>query len=300
MNNSLEKFLKKINKFEYRIVFLTIYIVGVIILYLASLATKDNQNPWMMLVLSVGLMVIYGIYAYSFRGNENVNQIADSAYFLGFLFTLSSITMSLINFASINRDADKQIGEIVNLFGFALSTTISGLLIKLLLENVKPSVSDLTDKTFSDFERTVSQFDLQLVSSADKFKTFQDLVIGQLEKHAEDITDQLDIVVNQTTQTLTKYIEESGTSLSDSMRKSGENFSEALNKASNEMDLPTDFFTNQIKEPLINMKDQINSFNSELAEVIKSQGAIAKNTEKVSKVVEKLAIKMDLTEKMPD
>lgn len=300
MNNSLEKFFKKINKFEYRIVFLTIYIVGVIILYLASLATKDNQNPWMMLVLSVGLMVIYGIYAYSFRGNENVNQIADSAYFLGFLFTLSSITMSLINFASINRDADKQIGEIVNLFGFALATTILGLLIKLLLENVKPSVSDLTDKTFSDFERTVSQFDLQLVSSADKFKTFQDLVIGQLEKHAEDITDQLDIVVNQTTQTLTKYIEESGTSLSDSMRKSGENFSEALNKASNEMDLPTDFFTNQIKEPLINMKDQINSFNNELSEVIKSQGTIAKNTEKVSKVVEKLAIKMDLSEKMPD
>ena len=90
MNNSLEKFFKKINKFEYRIVFLTIYIVGVIILYLASLATKDNQNPWMMLVLSVGLMVIYGIYAYSFRGNENVNQIADSAYFLGFLFALFS------------------------------------------------------------------------------------------------------------------------------------------------------------------------------------------------------------------
>ena len=48
------------------------------------------------------------------------------------------------------------------------------------------------------------------------------------------------------------------------------------------------------------MKDQINSFNSELTEVIKSQGTIASNTEKVSQVVEKLAVKMDLTEKMPD
>ena len=170
----------------------------------------------------------------------------------------------------------------------------------MLLENIKPSVSDLTDKTFSDFEQTVSNFDLQLRSSAEQFKTFQNLVIGQLEKHAENITDQLDVVVNQTTQTLTKYIEESGTSLSDSMRESGEIFSDALNKASNELDLPTDFFTNQIKEPLMNMKDQINSFNSELGEVIKSQGTIAKNTEKVSTVVEKLAIKMDLSEKLPD
>jgi len=297
MKNSLDDFLNKINKLEYRIVFLTIYLVGVVILYLAS---RDPDNPWIMLLLSIGLMVIYGIYAYSFRENTNLNQIADSAYFLGFLFTLSSITMSLINFASVDGDSEFQIGRIVNFFGFALSTTIIGLLIKLLLENIKPSVSDLTDKTFSDFEQTVSNFDLQLRSSAEQFKTFQNLVIGQLEKHAENITDQLDVVVNQTTQTLTKYIEESGTSLSDSMRESGEIFSDALNKASNELDLPTDFFTNQIKEPLMNMKDQINSFNSELGEVIKSQGTIAKNTEKVSTVVEKLAIKMDLSEKLPD
>ena len=297
MKNSLDDFLNKINKLEYRIVFLTIYLVGVVILYLAS---RDPDNPWIMLLLSIGLMVIYGIYAYSFRENTNLNQIADSAYFLGFLFTLSSITMSLIDFASVGGDSEFQIGRIVNFFGFALSTTIIGLLIKLLLENIKPSVSDLTDKTFSDFEQTVSNFDLQLRSSAEQFKTFQNLVIGQLEKHAENITDQLDVVVNQTTQTLTKYIEESGTSLSDSMRESGEIFSDALNKASNELDLPTDFFTNQIKEPLMNMKDQINSFNSELGEVIKSQGTIAKNTEKVSTVVEKLAIKMDLSEKLPD
>jgi hypothetical protein len=297
MNNSLDNFFKKINNLEYRIVFLTIYFVGVITLYMA---TKESASPLMMLALSIVLMVIYGIYAYSFVDNINVNQIADSAYFLGFLFTLSSITMSLINYASVDGDSEIQIGKIVNLFGFALATTILGLLIKLMIENIKPSVSDLTDKTFSDFERTVSNFDLQLISSAEKFKTFQDLVIGQLEKHAENITDQLDVVVNQTTQTLTKYIKESGSSLSDSMRESGENFSNALNKASNEMDLPTDFFTDQIKGPLINMKDQINSFNSELSAVIKSQGAIAKNTEKVSKIVEKLALKMDLSEKMPE
>ena len=121
-----------------------------------------------------------------------------------------------------------------------------------------------------------------------------------MQEQVDQITEHLDVVVNQSTQKLIDYIEESGETLSDSMKESGEKFSNALNKASDEMDLPTDFFTNQLKEPLLNMKDQINSFNSELTEVIKSQGAIARNTEKVSQVVEKLAAKMDLTEKMPD
>ena len=295
MSYNSKDFFNKINKFDYRIVFLTIYFVGLVILYFAQ---KAYDKPFLVIVLSAVLMLLYGIYAYSYVESKNLSQIADSAYFLGFLFTLSSITMSLVEYAS-KGGAVEQIGRIVNMFGFALLTTIMGLLIKLLLERIKPSVSDLTDKTFIDFERTVSKFDLQLGSTADKFKMFEKLVLDKLEKQVDQLTDQLDVVVNQSTQKLKDYIEESGETLSDSMKESGEKFSNVLNKASDEMDLPTDFFTNQLKEPLLNMKDQINSFNSELTEVIKSQGTIASNTEKVSQIVEKLAVKMDITEKLP-
>ena len=295
MSYNSKDFFNQINKFDYRIVFLTIYVGGLVILYFA----QDHDNPLLMVGLSIVLMLLYGIYAYSYVESKNLSQIADSAYFLGFLFTLSSITMSLVDYAS-EGGADEEIGRIVNMFGFALLTTIMGLLIKLLLERIKPSVSDLTDKTFIDFEKTVFQFDQHLSSTVNKFKNYEELVIDKLGKQVDLLTEQLDIVVNQSTQQLKGYIEESGKALSDSMKESGQKFSNALNKASDEIDLPTDFFTNQLKEPLINMKDQINSFNSELTEVIKSQGTIASNTEKVSQVVEKLAVKMDLTEKMPD
>ena len=296
MSHNSKDFFNQINKFDYRIVFLTFYVGGLVILYIAS---QDHDKPLLMVGLSIVLMLLYGIYAYSYVESKNLSQIADSAYFLGFLFTLSSITMSLVDFAS-KGEADEEIGRIVNMFGFALLTTIMGLLIKLLLERIKPSVSDLTDKTFIDFEKTVFKFDQHLSSTVNKFKNYEELVIDKLGKQVDLLTEQLDIVVNQSTQQLKGYIEESGKALSDSMKESGEKFSNALNKASDEMDLPTDFFTNQLKEPLLNMKDQINSFNSELTEVIKSQGTIASNTEKVSQVVEKLAAKMDLTEKMPD
>ena len=295
MNKGLKNFLEKVNKFDYRAVFLTIFFLGVAIIFYVS--ADDTDNRYLLLVAGLVLMLTYGLYAFSFLESPNLNQIADSTYFLGFLFTLTSIAASLINLGDVN---DQTITKVVSMFGFALSTTIIGLLTKILLENLKPSVSDLSDNTYNEFERTVSRFDLQLGSSADKFKSFEKLVLEQLGKHVEKITKQLDVIVEESTKKLNFHVEKSGESISNYMTESGKKFSDALNKASNEMDLPTDFFTNQIKEPLINMKDQINSFNRELTGVIKSQGTIARNTEKVSQVVEKLAVKMDLTDKMPD
>ena len=131
MSYNSKDFFNQINKFDYRIVFLTIYIVGLVILYFASKA-----HPLIMIGLSIVLMLLYAIYAYSYVESKNLSQIADSAYFLGFLFTLSSITMALLNYVS-GGDPEKQMGNIVNMFGFALLTTIMGLLIKLLLERIK-------------------------------------------------------------------------------------------------------------------------------------------------------------------
>ncbi|SVC31200.1 uncharacterized protein METZ01_LOCUS284054, partial [marine metagenome] len=95
MSYNSKDFFNQINKFDYRIVFLTIYVGGLVILYFAS---QDHDNPLLMVGLSIVLMLLYGIYAYSYVESKNLSQIADSAYFLGFLFTLSSITMSLVNF----------------------------------------------------------------------------------------------------------------------------------------------------------------------------------------------------------
>ena len=103
MSYNSKDFFNQINKFDYRIVFLTIYIVGLVILYFALKA-----HPLIMVGLSIFLMLLYAIYAYSYVESKNLSQIADSAYFLGFLFTLSSITMALVNYVS-SGEAEEQI-----------------------------------------------------------------------------------------------------------------------------------------------------------------------------------------------
>ena len=122
----LKKFLEKVNKFDYRAVFLTIFYLGVAIIFYVS--ADDTDNRYLLLVAGLVLMLTYGLYAYSFLESPNLNQIADSTYFLGFLFTLTSIAASLINLGDVN---DQTITKGVSMFGFALSTTIIGLLFKI-------------------------------------------------------------------------------------------------------------------------------------------------------------------------
>ena len=62
----------------------------------------------------------------------------------------------------------------------------------------------------------------------------------------------------------------------------------------------TFLLNSDLEEIASGLKDQITNFNSELAEVIKSQKSITTNTSKVSEIVSKLAEKMDLGDKIPN
>ena len=123
----------------------------------------------------------------------------------------------------------------------------------------------------------------------------------------EKTSGHLDHIITNSGQELEKFINESGQSLTTSMEESSKTLTAILTKVVKDieeggkaLDVPSDLFTDKLSEPLSNMKNQINEFNNELSEVIKSQRAIASNTEKVSKIVTNLAEKMDIAEKLPD
>ena len=54
MSYNSKDFFNQINKFDYRIVFLTIYFVGLVILYSAS---KADDKPFLMVGLSIDLIL---------------------------------------------------------------------------------------------------------------------------------------------------------------------------------------------------------------------------------------------------
>ena len=103
-------------------------------------------------------------------GEPSINVIADSAYFLGFLFTITSISIALYNLSPENKDLTDQFYKVIQIFGFALITTIVGLLIKITLVNLRPDFDDFNEIVMGYLQESVSIFDTELVNAIDKFK----------------------------------------------------------------------------------------------------------------------------------
>ncbi len=299
-----------------RIMFVGTYILGVILIILATIFAQENTL--IIILVSIIPMIIYGIYVYSNRKKPNVNTIADSAYFLGFLFTITSISLALYLLTPNENDLTKQFNRIIQIFGFALITTIIGLLIKVCVVNLKPDLDDLSENIMENLHESVSLFDDELVNAierfqevdqqlSDRYTDFTNKVIRMEKDTLEKTSGHLDHIITNSGQELEKFINESGQSLTTSMEESSKTLTAIMTKVVKDieeggkaLDVPSDLFTDKLSEPLSNMKNQINEFNNELSEVIKSQRAIASNTEKVSKIVTNLAEKMDIAEKLPD
>ena len=299
-----------------RIMFVGTYILGVILIILTTIFSQENTL--IIILVSIIPMIIYGIYVYSNRKKPNVNTIADSAYFLGFLFTITSISLALYFLTPNEKDLSTQFNRIIQIFGFALITTIIGLLIKVCVVNLKPDLDDLSENIMGNLHESVSLFDDELVNAierfqeidqqlSDRYTDFTNKVIRMEKDTLEKTSGHLDHIITNSGQELEKFINESGQSLTTSMEESGKTLTAILNKVVKDieeggkaLDVPSDLFTDKLSEPLSNMKNQINEFNNELSEVINSQRAIASNTEKVSNIVTNLAEKMAIAEKLPD
>ena len=315
MKKRNQNFLEKINEIKPAVMFLSTFFVGLILIFISTFKFPDSGFA----IFGAGLlpMVLYWVYAYSFNGKSNLSMVADGAYFLGFLFTLCSISMALYNYSE-SIQGDLEIGKIIKIFGFALVTTIVGLLIKISLVHLQPAFDDVIENVNNNLMSTVGQFDAQLAASLDVFIAFQQRMDEQLQnsldrykkfeermfKMEEDAFEKtgerIDIILTQSSQKLEGFIEESGNSLSNSLTESSRNLSNAIDKVAEELYIPSDLFTTKLEEPLSNMRDQIINFNTELEEVIKSQKTISSNTSKASDIVAKLVEKMDLGDKIPD
>jgi len=140
--------------------FLVMFIGGCISIILGVLYSS--------LILAVFLpCALIGAYAFATTKAKNSDlsksKIGDSCYFLGFSFTLISLSAALINLSQ-QVDTTVNIGSVVGGFGAALSTTLSGLLCRLWFTTLSSSFTSTKDKLEEEIEDAMRVFSNQLHS----------------------------------------------------------------------------------------------------------------------------------------
>ena len=86
-------------------------------------------------LLSMAFYVCFGFFTR--EENRSTAQFADSAYYLGFLFTLIALLFSLI--AITGEDGGVDVHSVLARFGLALITTIFGLTVRIFVVNFRLS-----------------------------------------------------------------------------------------------------------------------------------------------------------------
>jgi Na+/phosphate symporter len=101
-----------------------------------------------------------------------MEQLADSNYYLGFMFTLMSILISLIGTVSNSYDID----TIINNFGVSMITTLMGLLARVYLANFIPTNEankEMINQSISDKMRMMNEI---LLDNMQKNKVFSQMI----------------------------------------------------------------------------------------------------------------------------
>jgi hypothetical protein len=221
-------------------------------------------------------------------------KFADSCYYLGFIFTITSIVFSLFDLPNIGE----RIQDIAVRFGAAMISTVAGLIVRVYLVSFRPDASDALKDVEDGVFDAAQRFREQLVMAYEKLADFQSQVTAaaqtsveavklQVEKLSQDHSERMEKVfveLNERNQTLVAQTLEEVSTASSRMAKSFDtyaegmktslqslgdkvdSFGEAVTQRLKTTTFPDDFFSSKLAPPL----EQLQEASSKVSEHVLS------------------------------
>lgn len=281
------------------------------------------QDPW-ILGFAVPLLIMgtYIVLGYFRRDNEVTDEkFADTCYYLGFIFTITSIIFSLFDLPHIGT----RIQDIAVRFGAAMVSTVLGLAVRVYLVSFKKDVADAIKDAEDAVLDATRKFTEQLNVALERLRDFEsqvdtaaktsvervNLQVETLSKnHADKLTSFFNDLTNKNQEAFTSALSEVK-SASQKLAESVDGYSlgmranlvsieakvgafaDAVTERLKTTTFPDDYFAEHLKSPLSQLKDS----SSALATGIKSSlQEVTESTTVLSLALKKLRDKASATE----
>lgn len=157
--------------------FIVLLLTGVAVIVLQK---SLEIPPWAAWILPTTLVILYIIWT-DYTNTEK--EGADNAYYLGFLYTLASLSVTLATFDYILLEGsediegrgrfDEEVKNVMTSFGVALATTIAGIAGRLWLRHKDGSrvgIEDMTEKMIEVMHDQVQKFSATTQTMVEQFK----------------------------------------------------------------------------------------------------------------------------------
>jgi len=157
--------------------------IGIIFIWTAKLYALNTA-----IVTAIPILIMLGYLVISLIANGlrlHNEQAGDNLYYMGFLFTLSSLGVSLYRFTG-----DVSIDEIVRNFGIAVTSTICGIAFRILFNQMRRDPVDIERSVRHELAEMTRRVRTELDSSAREFSSYRRTSSQMLVEGFEEIAVQ--------------------------------------------------------------------------------------------------------------
>lgn len=153
-----------------------------------SLMKIQNVAQVWVTVYPVSIMLIYaGIVLYNRRAQLREDQSGDNLYYLGFLFTLVSLSFALYQFNGEDATA-----KIIENFGIALATTITGLVLRVCFNQMRTDPAGTEREARMELADAAAQLRTDLLEVTQTMKSTLTAVVQQTAEAMMDYGKHFD------------------------------------------------------------------------------------------------------------
>jgi ABC-type transporter Mla subunit MlaD len=226
-----ESIFDKLDDSSVKYAFFITYLIGALVIIFGSKFSGQYTSTIILFILMMTYLL--GIMFLNKKSNTFVRdeQMGDSFYYLGFLYTLTALAISLF---TINEE---NFNNLLKNFGIAITTTLVGLIGRIVLSQFRESLDEMKEKAEAQISDSARKLNTQLIQS-----------IGILKDQSVNISKNTDKALQDSSSSLRKYMEENSKILQESTEKSKiviEEFNEKaseITKKISRINIPTDKF----------------------------------------------------------
>jgi methyl-accepting chemotaxis protein len=144
----------------------------------------------------LGVMAAYAVLAMkTARFRVRLDQAGDNAYYLGLLFTLTSMAFALYQFGLATELEGSGVEQIISNFGIALASTVAGIFLRVFLHQMRVDPADVENMTRIELSDASKRVRASLDTVYLDFGRFH----SEVRQRTEDIVNKLvnDTATNQ-------------------------------------------------------------------------------------------------------
>lgn len=212
------------------------------------------QSPWILgLVVPLAIMASYIWIGFHRRDTEvSDEKFADSAYYLGFMFTITSIIFSLFDLPNIGT----RIQDIAVRFGAAMVSTVFGLFVRVYLVSFRADVVDAMRNAEDALLGATQTFTERLTMALERLQDFESRVDIATKASVERVNLQVESLSKNHADKLTAFF-------ADLTARNQEAFTAALEDVKNasvRLASSVDGYSTGMKSNLVSIEEKVTLF----------------------------------------